>query len=89
MPSIPVKVTHKFRIVPRYRRAAIGTPSQASHMTRRETVGVFYPPPTGGQSFDIPTQIMLKKADTFSTISSTDDYTNEFIPYKIDSKQNF
>ena len=49
-----MQVTQEAGVVPRCRRAAIGTPFQSSHTTRRETVYVFretvcvfYPPPQG------------------------------------------
>ena len=39
--GIPVEVTQEAGVVPRRKRAAIGTPFQSPHTTRRETVGVF------------------------------------------------
>ena len=44
--GIPVKVTQEAGVVPRCRRAAIGTPLLPAHTTRREKVSEFYPPPT-------------------------------------------
>ena len=42
---IPAELIQKADVVPRYRRAAIGTPFKSSHTKRRETVGIFYPRP--------------------------------------------
>ena len=44
-PRIPVEVTQEAGVVPRCRRAVIGTPILSPHRTRRETMGVFYPRP--------------------------------------------
>ena len=40
--GIPVEVIQQAGVVPRCRRAAIVTPLNSPHNTRRETVGVFY-----------------------------------------------
>ena len=48
MGGIPVEVTQEAGVVPRCSRAAIGTPFYSPHTTRRKTVSVFYPTPTGG-----------------------------------------
>ena len=45
--SLTVEVIQEAGVVPCCRRAAIGTPYLSHHSTRRETVGVFYQPPTG------------------------------------------
>ena len=47
--GIPVEVRQESGIVPRGRRAAIGSPLQTPHTKRREMVGVCYPPSTGGR----------------------------------------
>ena len=39
--GIPVEVTQEAGVVPRCRRAAIGTPFQLPHTIRRDTVGAF------------------------------------------------
>ena len=39
-------------VVPCRRRDAIGTPFKSPHTTRKETMGVFYPPSTGGNIID-------------------------------------
>ena len=45
-----IEVTQEAGVVPRRRRAAIGTPPfQQHHATRRKTVDVFYPLPTEGR----------------------------------------
>ena len=57
-----VEVTQESGVVPRYRSAAIRILFQSPHTTRRETVGVFYPTPTGGvQSDDKNVQLSLRK----------------------------
>ena len=43
--GIPVEVTQEAGEVLRRRRATIRTPFYSPHTTRREMVGVFYPPP--------------------------------------------
>ena len=46
--GIPVEVTQGAGVVPRCRRAAIGTPISLPHTTHKDTVDVFYTLPTGG-----------------------------------------
>ena len=45
--GILIEATQETGVVPPRRRAVIGTPIYLPHTTRRETVGVFYSPPTG------------------------------------------
>ena len=45
--GIPVEVTQEADVVLRCRRAVIGTPFYSPQTTRRETVGVLYPPDRG------------------------------------------
>ena len=46
--GIPVEVTQEAGVIPRCRRAVVGTPFELPHTTHRETVGVFYTRPQGG-----------------------------------------
>ena len=48
-----VEVTQDASVVPRRNLANIGTPFQQPHTTRRETVGVFYPPPSREETVSV------------------------------------
>ena len=46
--GIPVEVTQEAGVIPRCRRAVVGTPFELPHTTRRKTMGALYSPPIRG-----------------------------------------